>query len=67
MEKKVFKYIEIRRYDDDSNVLRRIDVSDKSDRSIEKLEDAYNINLNHEKLYTTSFESENELKIIPAK
>lgn len=54
-----FKYIEIKKYDDEK-VVKRLDVTDKSDRDIDRIEKGMNINLNHDKYYTFSYESETE-------
>jgi hypothetical protein len=59
MEKK-FKYIEIIKMDN-KEVVKRSDVSDKSDRSIERIEMGMNINLNHKEYMTNINESETEL------
>jgi hypothetical protein len=48
-----FKYLEIRDYETDT-VTKRIDVTGLSERRIEKKDDAYNINLNHNLFYTTT-------------
>jgi len=63
MEKKLFKYIEIKKYEN-GEVVKRLDVSDKSDRSAATIESGMNRNLNHETYYTFSFESETELPTI---
>lgn len=42
----MYKYLEIVK-DEGNEVVKRLNVSDKSERSIEKIEYAMNINLNH--------------------
>jgi|AntRauTorcE11897_2_1112592.scaffolds.fasta_scaffold00051_48 hypothetical protein len=59
----LFKYIEIKDYDNDS-VVKRLDVSDKSDRRIDTIESGIDINLNHDQYYTFSHDSEVELELI---
>jgi hypothetical protein len=54
------KYIEIKEYDSE-NVVKRLDVSGKTDRSIEKIELGMNRNLNHDQFYTRVYESEVKL------
>ena len=61
--KRLFKYLEIKNWED-GGVLRRIDVSAKTDRSIDKLESGMNINLNQDQFYTLSYDSEVELDSI---
>ena len=57
----MYKYLEV--VDDRNAVVKRLDVSDKSERSIERIENGININLNHSK-YTTQINiSEVELSI----
>ena len=60
MDKKIYKYIEIKKYDN-GEVVKRLDVTDKSDRTAESIENGMNRNLNHEQYYTFSFDSETEL------
>ena len=60
---KVFKYIEIKEFEG-GKVIKRFDVTDKSYRTIGKIEDGMNIQLNHSGYYTLSFESETELPTI---
>lgn len=45
-------------------VVKRLDVTGKSDRSIDRCEMGMNINLNSEKYYTQQNTTENELPII---
>lgn len=58
-----YYYIEIKRFTDDE-VVKRLDASDKSQRSRQKIEDGMNINLNHSQYYTFSFPSVNQLPTI---
>ena len=60
MDKKLYKYIDIKKYDN-GEVVKRLDVTDKSDRTAESIEKGMNRNLNHEQYYTFSFDSETEL------
>jgi len=46
-------------------VIKRFDVTDKTERSIDRLEDAVNINLNHNEYKTDTKESETELELEP--
>lgn len=46
-------------------VIKRFDVTDKTERSIDRLEDAVNINLNHREYKTDTKESETELELEP--
>ena len=59
----IFKYLEVKSYDN-GNVVKRLDVSNESDRSIDRIERALNINLNHEAFYTFSYESEYKQDVI---
>lgn len=59
----IFKYLEVKSYDN-GEVVKRLDVSHESDRSIDRIERGLNINLNHEKFYTFSYESEYKLDVI---
>lgn len=54
------KYLEIRRLDNDV-AIKRIDLTGKSDRDIERIERGANINLDHRHYYTEVVESEKEL------
>lgn len=56
----MFKYLEIIKTDT-KEVVKRIDVTDKSERTIERTEMGMNINLNHAEYYTTETDSETEL------
>lgn len=59
----MYKYLEIVK-DKGNEVVKRLDVSDKSERSIEKIENGMNINLNHNE-YTVQYnESDVELPVI---
>lgn len=44
------KYIEILTWSDE--VVKRMDVTGKSDRAIDRIEDGMNINLNHDEYHT---------------
>ena len=57
---RLFKYLEVKNYGD-GGVVRRIDVSDKSDSAIDKIESGMNRNLNHDQYYTLGYDSEVEL------
>lgn len=54
------KYLEIRRIEDDEAV-KRLDLTGRSDRDVERIERGANINLDHKRYYTEVVESENEL------
>ena len=59
----MYKYLEIVK-DEGNEVVKRLNVSDKSERSIEKIENGMNINLNHNE-YTVQYnESDTELSVI---
>lgn len=60
---RLFKYIEVKSYDD-GGVVKRLDMSGKTDRSIDTVEAGMNRNLNHDKFYTFSYDSEVELDTI---
>lgn len=60
METKIYKYIEIKKYDN-GEVVKRLDVTDKPDRTAKSIEDGMNRNLNHNEYYTFSFDSETQL------
>lgn len=59
----IFKYLEVKSYNN-GEVVKRLDVSNESDRSIDRIERGLNINLNHEAFYTFSYESEYKLDVI---
>ena len=59
----MFKYIEIVEYGD-NQVAKRMDVSHKSDRMIEKIEDGIMINLNHDEFYVQSVETDEKLDVV---
>ena len=59
----IYKYIEIRE-NTTKKVVQRNDVSNTSDRTIERIETGMNINLNHHKYHTESFLSKVELEVI---
>jgi len=56
----MYKYLEIIK-DENNLVVKRLDVSNKSERSIEKIEGGMNINLNHNDYTTQLIESITEL------
>ena len=59
----MYKYLEIVK-DEGNEVVKRLNVSDKSERSIEKIENGMNINLNYNE-YTVQYkESYTELPVI---
>ena len=59
----MFKYLEI--VNDSTNaVVKRLDVTSKSDRQIQKLESALNINLNQVEYTVEYHESKKELPLI---
>jgi len=60
----MFNYIEII-HTKSGVVTHRIDVTGKSERSIERAEAGVNINLNHKEYHTDTKESETELEINP--
>jgi hypothetical protein len=62
-DRTIFKYIEVKSWDD-GGVVKRLDVSEKTDRSVATIEDGMNRNMNHEKFYTFSYDSEVELEVI---
>lgn len=59
----LFKYIEVKSYDS-GEVVRRFDVSDKSNHLIEKAEMGINRQIDSQKYYTFTFESEKKLEEI---
>lgn len=59
----IYKYIEIKDFES-QGVVKRLDVSNKSERDIEKIDSGMNRNLNHDKYYTTDFTSDFELDTI---
>lgn len=59
----MYKYLEIKSRGT-HEVILRIDVTNKSERSIEKAEEGMNINLNHEGFFTNIEESETKLEEI---
>ena len=58
----MYKYIEVRDFKE--TVIKRYDVTNKTERQIETLENGLNRNMNHEKYYTAEMESTNELPTI---
>tara|TARA_R110000737_G_scaffold15940_2_gene32899 strand:+ start:753 stop:968 length:216 start_codon:yes stop_codon:yes gene_type:complete len=61
--KRLFKYIEIKTYND-GGVVKRLDVSGKTDKSMDTIEAGMNRNLNHDQYYTFGYDSEIELDAI---
>ena len=59
----IFKYLEIKNLKD-GKVWRRIDVSGKTDRTIEKIKIGMNVNLNLEQFYIVRCDSDVELNTI---
>lgn len=57
------RYIEIVEYKT-GDVVKRIDVTDMSERTVDKTERGMNINLDHSNYYTVVTDSEVELNII---
>ena len=60
---KAYKYIEIKTFDS-GEVIKRLDITGKNDSLADKIESGMNINLNHDKYYTFSFDSEKKQKVI---
>ena len=56
-----FKYIEV--VEGNTEIVKRLDVSDHHARSIITIENGINRNMNHEKFHTVITESETELRI----
>ena len=63
MTNRLFKYLEVKEYSS-GNVIKRMDLSDKSIRDIDKIEAGLNRQLNHEKYYTFYWDSEKKFDII---
>ena len=63
VSKRLFKYLEVKTWDD-GGVVKRLDVSLKSERQIDAIDSGMNRNLNHDKYYTCDYESEVELDTI---
>jgi len=59
----MYKYIEVKKYDTDE-VVKRLDVSDISERSCDRMDNGLNINLNHDVFFTTINDSEIKLDLI---
>lgn len=59
----IYKYIEIKSYGN-GEVIKRLDVSDKTDRSVDVIDSGMNMNLNHDKYYTFCLDSEKKLEVI---
>lgn len=58
-----YTYLEIRKRENDE-VVKRIDVTDKSERQIDRCEMGMNINLNHEEYYTEQNTNKTPLPVI---
>jgi len=63
MEKITYSYIEIKSFEN-SEVVKRIDVTNTNDKRKDLIEGGMNRNLNHDKYYTFSFDSETKLEEI---
>lgn len=63
VRKRLFKYLEIKNWED-AGVIRRIDVSEKTERQVGEFKNGMDINLNHDQFYTVSYDSEVELPTI---
>ena len=63
VSKRLFKYIEVKTYYD-GGVVKRLDVSGKTDKSVDTIEAGMNRNLNHDQYYTFSYDSEVQLEAI---
>lgn len=59
----MYKYIEVKDWSD-CGVVRRLDVSSKCNKEIDKIKDGIDRNINTDKYYTVSFESKVEHEII---
>jgi len=59
---KVFTYVEVKTTSDDS-VIKRFDVTDKTQREIERIDDGININLNHSEYFTIITNSKTKLEV----
>ncbi len=59
----VFTYLEIREYES-REVVKRLDVSNQSQHSIDRIDNGMNRNLNYEKFYTFVNKSEIQLPLI---
>ena len=55
-------YIEIIRYED-KECVKRLDVSDKSGRAIDKIDAGMNRNMNHEEFFSKIVDTKKELKV----
>lgn len=60
MRNSKYKYLEIKSYND-NRVVKRFDLTEKSDRQSDKIENGVNINLDHDKFYTFIYDSEYKL------
>lgn len=63
MDKITYSYIEIKAFEN-SKVIKRFDVTNTNDKRKDLIEGGMNRNLNHEKYYTFSFDSETKLEKI---
>lgn len=63
MGDKKYYYLEIKSLED-GKVVKRFDLTSDSQHNRDKCERGANINLNHEKYYTFSFDSETKLDVI---
>lgn len=63
MEQVLYTYLEIIQYNS-GNVIKRMDLSGKTDNEIDKIDSGLNINLNHNEYYTLVFGSESKKEII---
>lgn len=59
----MYKYLEIVSHED-GEVVKRSDVTNKTERTIDKIDSGMNRNLNHAEYFTRETESEEELKTI---
>lgn len=64
MEKihKPFKYLEVISFE--GGVVKRLDVTNESDRNIDRIEIGVNINLNHELFYTSLYDGDEKREVI---
>jgi len=58
-----YRYLEVVKYEDET-VVKRIDITGKGLRSVERISRGIIINLNHEEYFTTENNSESPLEII---
>lgn len=62
-EKPIYTFIEVKSYDD-GGVIKRLNVSGKTGRSVDTIQSGMERNMNQEKFYTVSYDSEFELNEI---